>query len=110
MHSTKPLHHIFYQHADVEKPWAIELSANLTKEGIFQDLELAIYCEGVYGTGRTYCSDRDYTLVGVSRWAFGRLVLLAYKNMDVMNVEGVDYEFFYSELNTIYDKIMFSEA
>lgn len=110
MLTTKPLHHIFYQHADVDKPWAIELSANLTREGIFQDLELAIYCESVHGNVRTYCSDRDYTLVGASRWAFGRLVLLVYKNIDDMNVKASDYDFFYSELNTIYDRIMFSES
>lgn len=108
--TTKPLHEIFYQHSDVEHPWAMELSANITERGIFQDIELAIYCEDLSGTVRTYCSDRDYTLTGVARWAFGRLVLLAYRNSDMMKAKASDFDFFYSQLNSLYDRMMFSES
>lgn len=107
---AKNLHHIFYQNSDSKTPWALEVNANLDSNGIFHDIQVAVYCELMDTLAITYETERSYNLSGASSYIWSRLEATSRRCLSMPPANGSDFQMFNIELNQIYDKIMFGEG
>ena len=111
MGKYRHLHKIFYQFSKVKKPFAIEVSANISIEkGTLQDLEVAIYSELLTGSVRIYDSDKEFTFLAASRYAWGRLLRVLQEVDSAMPILPVDWDMFEQQFEMEYDKIYFGDA
>lgn len=110
MKSGQTFHHIFYQHTNAAKPWAIEVGAYLTPNGIFHDIQVTVYCELMETLTLSFETSREYNLSGMIAYAWNRLEACARRNNKMKPAKGSDFRYFSLEFNDEYDKVMFGEG
>lgn len=110
MKSGQTYHHIFYQHTDVPNPWAIEVGAYITPNGVFHDIQVSVYCELMDTLTLTFETSREYNLSGMIAYAWNKLESCARRNKKMEPTRQSDFSYFTLEFNSEYDKVMFGEG